>query len=98
MVNVDDFNAAVEKLGSLNQRAVLLSLEESPFVCVRAFGIMLVQATRAAARGQHFIVISPERSFHRQILRLLRFPYEVAQSVEHAVTMLRRPGGTPAQT
>lgn len=98
MVNLDAFDAAVQKLESLNQGAVLLSLEQSPFVCVRAFGIMLVHASRAAARGQRFIVISPELSFHRKILRLLRFPYEVAQSVEHAVTILRRPGGTPAQT
>lgn len=97
VLNVDEFEAAVQKLEGLNESAALISLERSPFVCVHAFGILLARGSRAAARGQRFIVISPKRSFHRKILRLLHFPYDVADSVDSAVAMLRRPGGTIAQ-
>jgi anti-anti-sigma regulatory factor len=97
VLNVDDFEAAVQELEGLNDRAVVISLERSPFVCVHAFGILLARGSRAAKRGQRFIVISPEHSFHRKILRLLHFPYEIAKSVEQALALIRRPGGTVAQ-
>jgi hypothetical protein len=97
VLNVDEFEAAVQKLEGLNDSVALISLERSPFVCVHAFGILLARGSRAAARGQRFILISPERSFHRKILRLLHFPYEVADSIEKAIGMVRRPGGTTAQ-
>lgn len=97
VLNVDDFEAAVQELEGLNESVALINLERSPFVCVHAFGILLARGSRAAARGQRFIVITPERSFHRKILRLLRFPYDIAGSVEQALTTVRRPGGTVAQ-
>lgn len=98
VLNVDDFDAAIAQLEGLNKTAALISLEETPFVCVHAFGILVARASRAAARGQRLILVSPESSFHRKILRLLRFRYEIAQSVEQALLMLRRPEGTIAQT
>lgn len=97
VLNVDEFDESVQNLESLNDSVALISLERSPFVCVHAFGILLARGSRAAARGQRFIIISPERSFHRKILRLLRFPYEIADNVDEAVTMIRRPGGTTVQ-
>jgi hypothetical protein len=97
VLNVGEFEAAVQKLESLNDSAALISLERSSFVCVHAFGILMARGSRAAARGQRFIVITPQRSFHRKILRLLRYPFEIAASAEEAVTMIRRPGGTTAQ-
>jgi anti-anti-sigma regulatory factor len=97
VMNVDEFESAVQKLESLNESAALISLERSPFVCVHAFGILLARGSRAAARGQRFIVISPQRSFHRKVLHLLHFPYDVADSVEQALKMLRRLGGTIVQ-
>ncbi len=97
VMNVDEFEQAVQKLEGLNDRVALISLERSPFVCVHAFGILLSRGSRAASRGQRFIVISPERSFHRKILRLLRFPYDIAPSVDQALIMAQRPGGTTVQ-
>lgn len=98
VLNVDDFDAAIQRLEGLNKDAALISLEASPFVCVHAFGILVARASRAAARGQRLILVSPQSSFHRKILRLLRFPYEIAQSVDQALSMLQRREGTVAQT
>jgi hypothetical protein len=98
ITNVDDFDAAIEKLEGQHENAAMISLEQCPFVCVHAFSILCLRASRAAARGKQLIVISPERSFHRKILGLLRFPYDIAQDVEHGLSMLRRPGSTLAQT
>jgi hypothetical protein len=84
-------------LERLNDSAAVISLERSPFVCVHAFGILLARGSRGAARGQRFIVISPRHSFHRKILRLLHFPYEIAGSIDEALALIRRPGGTIAQ-
>ncbi len=96
--NVGDFEAAVRKLEGLNKSGALICLEQSAFMCVHAFSIVLSRASSAASRGRRLVVISPERSFHRKILRLLRFPFEIAQSVDQALVMLRRPGGPIAQT
>jgi hypothetical protein len=96
-LNVDEFEEAVQELEGLNDGAALISLERSPFVCVHAFGILLARGARAARRGQRFVVITPERSFHRKILRLLHFPYDIVNSVEQALPLVRRPGGTIVQ-
>jgi hypothetical protein len=92
VLNIGEFESAVEKLESLNDSVAVISLERSPFMCVHAFGILSTRGSQAAARGQRFIVVSPERSFHRKVLRLLRFPFAITDSVEQALRMVRRPG------
>lgn len=96
--NVDEFDAALMHLQDGDAAAVFVSLEEASFVCVHAFGILASHAARAARLGRELVLICPEGSFHRKVLRLLRFPHAVAASVEEALTRLRRPGKAVAQT
>ena len=98
LYNVDDFEAALAKLESLHPSAVLVSLERATFVCVHAFGIVAARAQRAAKHGQRLVLVCPNGSFHRKILRLLQFPTDVAYSIEEALVHLRRREGAVAQT
>lgn len=96
--NVDEFDAALVHLQDGEAGAVLVSLEEASFVCVHAFGLLASHAARAARLGREFVLVCPERSFHRKVLRLLRFPHAISATVEDALTRLRRPGKAIAQT
>lgn len=96
--NVDEFEAALTHLEGADASAVLVSLEEASFVCVHAFGLLASHAARAARLGRELVLVCPEGSFHRKVLRLLRFPHAVAATVDEALSRLRRPGKAIAQT
>lgn len=96
--NVDEFDAALVHLQAGEPPAVLVSFEEASFVCVHAFGLLASHAARAARLGGELVLVCPEGSFHRKVLRLLRFPHAVAATVDEALSRVRRRGGAVAQT
>lgn len=98
MFNVDEFDAALVHLQDGEPAGVLVSLEEASFVCVHAFGLLASHAARAARLGRELVLVCPEGSFHRKVLRLLRFPHAVTATVDEALTRLRRHGEAVAQT
>lgn len=98
VLNVHDFDLALRRLEDLSKPAGVISLEYATFVSVHAFGVVTSCIARAARRGRRLIVVCPDGSFHLKILRLLRFPYEIAHSVGQATSALRRREGAAAQS
>ncbi len=96
--NVDEFDAALVHLQAGEVPAVLVSLEEATFVCVHAFGLLASHTARAARMGREIVLVCPEGSFHRKVLRLLRFPHAIAASIDEALLRVRRHEDAVAQT
>ena len=98
VMNVKEFDEALRQLAESVVRIGVITLEDATFVSVHAFGIISARIAHAHSQGRHLVLVCPDGSFHRKVLRLLRFPHEVASSIEQAVSPLRRPEEAIAKT
>ena len=81
-----------EREAASEGRDAVLDLAHVPLALSSLFGNIEALAGRMLAGHRKLVVVSPPDCFASQILRLLRYPYAVTQTLEGAIAALSTRG------
>lgn len=91
--NVDRVRSSLAHLEAASEgRDAVLDLAHVPLALSSLFGNIEALAGRMLAGHRKRVVVSPPDCFASQILRLLRYPYAVTQTLEGAIAALSTRG------